>query len=220
MINNTIYATVSGHAGYSWNHAQARKYKDLILSSNIGASEAPLAYIGSQMELDRALELLINKLDEKGILNDTVIALVGDHYPYELSLSEINEISSYEKDAVVSVNKSNFILWNNDMDNVLVNKVGSQIDVIPTIYNVFGIDYDSRIFIGKDILSTEDGLAIFSNRSWVTDKGIYYAQKREFVPNQNVVIDDDYVSNMNKIVNSKISMSKYIIDYNYYKKIK
>ena len=40
----------------------------------------------------------------------TVIALVGDHYPYTIDINTINEISTYKKDSVVEVNKSNFII--------------------------------------------------------------------------------------------------------------
>ena len=215
-----FYATVSGHSGYSWSaNAMARKHKEEYLNAGLNYSEGPASYIASQMELDRALELLIQKLDEKGILEDTVIALVGDHYPYELTIDEVNEVSSYEKDSVVLVNKSNFILWNSSMENVVVEKVGSQLDVIPTIYNLFGIDYDSRLFVGKDILSTEGGLAIFGNRSWVSDKGIYYSHKNEFVAYNGVEVEEEYVKKINQIVNSKISISKLIIENNYYKKV-
>ena len=232
MINVTIddyinednfmvfYASVSGHSGYTWaSNAQARKHKDEFLAGNINASEKPSAYFAAQMELDKALELLIQKLDEAGKLEDTVIALVGDHYPYELTVDEVNELSSYKKDSVVEINHSNFILWNSEMDRVKVTKVGSQIDVIPTIYNAFGIKYDTRLFIGNDILSTTDGLAIFGNRSWVSDYGTYYSASKKFVPKEDVEIPEGYVDNMNKIVNNKITMSKMIIENNYYKKV-
>ena len=232
MITNTIddyinddnfmvfYASVSGHAGYTWaSNAQAKKHKEELLAAGLNYSERPSAYIAAQMELDRALEFLINKLDEAGKLSDTVIALVGDHYPYELNLSEINEVSSYTKDAVVTVNKSNFILWNSEMDTIKVTKVGSQIDVMPTIYNVFGIEYDSRLFIGNDILSNTPGLAIFGNRSWVSDYGTYYSASKTFVPVDENEIADEYVTNMNKIVNNRITMSRLIIENNYYKKV-
>ena len=158
-------------------------------------------------------------MDEEGILEDTVIALVGDHYPYYLSLDEVNEISSYEKDNVVEINRSNFILWNSAMDTVEVDKVGSQIDVLPTIYNLFGISYDSRLIIGKDILSTEPGLAIFGNSSWVSDKGTYYASSGEFVSRDGSVVDNDYIKYMNSVVSNKITMSKYIMTEDYYKKV-
>lgn len=214
-----FYATVSGHASYNWGNAASKKHKDEYMAAGLSYSEGPASYIAAQMELDQALELLIQKLDEAGRLSDTVIALVGDHYPYELTIDEINEVSTYEKDSRVEVNRSNFILWNSEMDTVKIDKVGSQLDVIPTIYNAFGISYDSRLFIGKDILSTEGGLAMFGDRSWVTDKGTYFAGSRKFVSKDDVEVEDDYVNTINQIVNNKITMSKLIIENNYYKKV-
>ena len=105
------------------------------------------------------------------------------------------------------------------MDTIRISKVGSQLDVIPTIYNVFGIKYDSRLFIGKDILSTEGGLAMFGNRSWVTDKGTYFSASGKFVPVNGAEYDENYVKVINQIVNNKITMSKLIIENNYYKKV-
>lgn len=212
------YVTVSGHGDYGFNYsAMARKHKDDV--ANLNYSEKPLSYLAAQIELDQALELLIKKLDEAGELEDTVIALVGDHYPYYLSLDEVNEIASYEKDSVVEINRSNFILWNSEMETVEIEKVGSQIDVLPTIYNLFGLEYDSRLIIGKDILSTEPGLAIFGNSSWVSDKGTYFASSGEFVSRDGVTVDDDYIRYMNSIVSNKITMSRNIMKYDYYRKV-
>ncbi len=223
-VNNdhfmVFYATNSGHSDYLWNaNAMAKKHKEEYLSFGLNYSEKPSVYLAAQMDLDQALELLIKKLDEAGKLEDTVIALVGDHYPYDIPVDEINELSDYKRDDKVEINSSSFILWNSEMETVNVNKVGSQLDVIPTIYNLFGIDYDSRLFIGKDILSTEGGLAIFGDRSWVSDLGTYFYKGKNFVPNKGVNVPDDYVKKMNQIVNNKITMSKLIIDNNYYAKV-
>ena len=212
------YVTVSGHGDYGFDYsAMARKHKDDV--ANLNYSEKPLSYLAAQIELDQALELLIKKLDEAGELEDTVIALVGDHYPYYLSLDEVNEIASYEKDSVVEINRSNFILWNSEMETVEIEKIGSQIDVLPTIYNLFGVEYDSRLIIGKDILSTEPGLAIFGNSSWVSDKGTYFASSGEFVSKDGSEVDSEYVKYMNNVVSNKITMSRYIMKYDYYRKV-
>lgn len=214
-----FYASVSGHGGYSWSgNAQSSKHRNEV--SDLNYSEPVRAYIAAQMEFDKALELLINKLEASGKLKDTVIAFVGDHYPYMLSLDQVNEAASYKKDNVIEINHSNFAVWNSEMEKINIDKVGSQIDVLPTIYNLFGLKYDSRLIVGKDILSTAPGLAIFSNRSWVTDSGKYFANTKKFVANDGVSVDDDYVANMNNIVSSKITMSKNIVQYNYYSKIK
>lgn len=232
MISNTIndyinddkfmvfYATVSGHSPYNWNSNQmAKKNKEEALKMNYSYSEEAYSYLASQMELDKALEILLNKLEESKRLEDTVIALVGDHYPYELTLEQVNELSEYEKDGIIEVNRSNFILYNSQMQTIKIDKVASQIDVLPTLYNLFGIDYDSRLIIGKDILSTEPGLAIFGNRSWVSDYGSYFSNSKKFIVKENNEVTEDYISQINQIVNNRINMSKLIIENDYYKKV-
>lgn len=214
----TYYVTVSGHGDYNFSQsAMAKKHQAEV--DNLNYSEKVKAYLAAQIELNNALEVLIQKLSDKEVLDDTVIALVGDHYPYYLSVDEVNEVASYKKDDVVEINHSNFILWNSKMESKVIDKVGSQIDVLPTLYNLFGIDYDSRLIIGKDILSTEEGLAIFGNRSWVSDKGTYYAKSNEFVLKDGEKIEENYVKDMNRKVNNKVAMSGYILTKDYYRKV-
>ncbi|MEG1288244.1 MAG: sulfatase-like hydrolase/transferase [Bacilli bacterium] len=222
FINNdkpffTYYVTVSGHGDYNWSNAMSKKHYDEV--KDLGYSEKVLAYLAGQIELDRALDTLIKKLDENGKLDDTVIALVGDHYPYYLTCEEVNELSKDKKDPVIEINHSNFILWNNKMDNVIVEKVGSQIDVLPTIYNLFDIPYDSRLIIGKDILSTETGLAIFGNNSWVSDYGTYFSENSSFIPKKDIELPENYIKNMNAIVQNKMNISKLIMTEDYYSKV-
>lgn len=213
----TYYITVSGHAPYNFGggNSTATRYKEM--TKDLPYSTEMKAYLASQIELDKALELLIQKLEEKGILDDTVIALVGDHYPYTIDIDDINTVSNYKKDEIVEVNRSNFIIWNNQMEEpIYVDKVGSQIDVLPTLLNLFGINYDSRLIIGQDILSDKEGIAIFSNRSWVTDYGTYFAATGEFYQKNGTNIEDNYVQKINSEVANKFIMSNYFIKYNIY----
>ena len=215
----TYYVTVSGHFDYEFDqNSMARKNKEYV--KNLPYDEKTKGYLATQIELDKALESLINKLEEVGKLKDTVIVLVADHYPYALSLSEINKVAGYEKDNIIEVNRSNLILWNSEVETTKISKVSSQIDVIPTVYNLFGIDYDSRLFVGKDILSNEPGLAMFSNRSWVSDYGKYFSASKKFIKKEDVEVEDDYVTRMNSIVSNKMNISKLITSSNYYNSLK
>lgn len=212
----TYYITVSGHSPYNSSSRPAKKYLDLVEGEY---STAVKYYLASQMELDRALEQLVKNLEASGELEDTVIALVGDHYPYTLSTDEMNEVSNYTKDGVVEVNKSNFIIWNSEMEEpIVVDKIGSQIDVLPTLLNLFGIEYDSRLIVGKDILSNGECLAIFSNYSWVSDYGTYYARNKKFVPKEGTTLEnqEEYVKAINNRVSNYYSISKLIMDNDYY----
>ena len=102
---------------------------------------------------------------------------------------------------------------------IKVNKVGTSIDILPTVLNLFGVEYDSRLLIGRDILSDAEGLAIFSDRSFITDKGRYNATTEEFIPNKGVEIEDDYVEKMNDIIYKKFKMSRLILENDYYRKV-
>ncbi|MBQ3021497.1 MAG: LTA synthase family protein [Bacilli bacterium] len=211
----TYYVTVSGHMNYNWKNAMSKKHKNLV--DNLPYSEKVKAYIATQIELDKALEKLILELEKANKLESTVIALVGDHYPYELTIDEINEASNYEKDNIIEINRSNFILWNKNTPTTKIEKIGSQIDVLPTLLNLFGIEYDSRLIVGKDILSNTEGIAIFSNNSWISDKGKYFSNSNKFIPkNNNSIIPENYIKTTNINVNQKILMSKNIIKENYY----
>ncbi len=216
----TYYITVSGHSPYNVNDNIGKMHFDQVKDLEYGTSVK--YYLAAQIELDKMLEELIKKLEESGQLDDTVIALVGDHYPYTLSIDEMNEVSSYKKDLTVEVNRSNFILWNNAMEEpIQVDKVGSQIDVLPTLLNLFGIEYESRMIMGKDILSNSEGIAIFSDRSWTTDYGTYKSGSKTFIPKEGKTLDNqaEYIKRINNKVSNYFSISKLIIEHDYYKYI-
>ena len=104
-------------------------------------------------------------------------------------------------------------------ETIKIDKVGSQIDVLPTLLNLFDIEYDSRLIIGKDILSNNEGIAIFSDRSWVTDCGTYFETKEQFITRENATVEEGYVDRINKEVSDKFSMSNLFIKYNIYDRI-
>ena len=141
----------------------------------------------------KALELLINKLEESNKLNDTIIVLLGDHYPYGLDLDTINELSTYKRDDLYEINHNALIIWNNNLNTIKVDKVGMPIDVIPTVYNLFGVSYDSRLFAGTDLLSTSEGLAMLEDRSWITNKARYNSTTNSYEGS----VDEDYIKNIN-----------------------
>jgi len=219
-INNkdpflAYYMSVSGHFYYNYNgNSMVRKNWNKV--KNLNYPEEVKGYIATQIELDKALEILINKLDEVGKLDNTVIVLLADHYPYNLSINNINVLSSYKRDSLIEANSNSLIIYNNKMKKVNVSKVGMSIDVLPTVFNLFGMEYDSRLIMGKDILSTTEGIAIFKDKSWVTNKGTYYASSGKFVAKVDDVADN-YVDTINSIVSNRVAISRMIVDNDYYR---
>ena len=214
----TYYVSVSSHMPYS-KIGNAIVNKNWSLVKNLDYSEEAKGYLASVIELDKAVSSLIKSLEENNKLDDTVIAIIPDHYPYSLSLNAINELSDYKRDDTIEVNHNTLIIWNTKTPGVTINKTASQLDFLPTIYNLFDVAYDSRLFMGKDILSSELGLVYFQNKSWVSDKGTYLASQDKFIPKEGVSVDDEYVDNINKTVANRMRLSKLIIENDYYAKV-
>lgn len=211
----TYYMTVSGHLDYT-KEGNSIVSKNWDLVKNLDYSDKAKSYLATQIELDRAMESLLKELENKGILEDTVIVLLADHYPYGLSLEEINELSSYKRDELFEINHNALIIYNSNMKNINITKVGMPIDVLPTIYNLFDIKYDSRLFAGSDLLSNSDGMVILDNLSWITDRGRYNSLNGKYSGD----IDSDYISNINNIIQNKIIFSRNMITYDGYRYIK
>lgn len=209
------YMTISGHLEYNFM-GNNMSYKNKETVKDLEYSEAIKAYIAAQIELDKALEELINKLEENNILDDTVIVLSADHYPYGLTTEQMKEIMNIE-DEKFDIHQNNLIIYNSKLTKTVeVNKIGESLDILPTILNLFGIEYDSRLLMGTDLLSNSDGIVIFNDRSWITEKGKYNAATKKFTPYTDN-IDDNYVEEINKIVYNKYVVSKNILDTDYYR---
>ena len=214
----TYYMSISGHLEYNFSGGNAIASKNKELVDGIDANNAIKAYIATQIEFDRSLELLMEKLENDGILDDTVIVITPDHYPYGLSNDDISSYVDFMKDSNFDLYKNNLIIYNSEIKNKHVSKYTSSLDVLPTILNLFGIEYDSRLLIGNDIFSNADDLVIFNNKSWITSKGRYNYLKRKFEPFVDDV-SDEYIDEINEIVDMKFQMSKLIISKNYYNKL-
>ena len=154
-------------------------------------------------------------MEEAGKLEDTVIIVSGDHYPYGLTLEELNELSDYKKDENFEKHRMPFLIWSGNMEEpIKVDKVGCSLDILPTVHNLFGINYDSRLLMGTDLLSSSEGLVIFSNRSFITSKGRYNSLNKKF---EGESVDENYISEISKIIYNKYQISRMILENDYYK---
>lgn len=222
-INNdkflAYYMTVSGHLNYTTTgNAMVRRNWDAV--KDLPYSDKAKGYLAANIELDKAVGELIKNLEEAGKLEDTVIVISGDHYPYGLTLEEINEISTYERDDKFEKYHMPLMIWSGSMkEPIKIEKLGTSIDILPTVLNLFGVEYDSRLLIGKDILSDSDPLVIFADRSFITDKGKYNAVTGEFIANDGEQIEEGYVDKINSVIYRRFQMSRLILEKDYYRKV-
>ena len=212
------YMSISGHLAYNFGgNAMANKNKSLV--SDMNAGDAIKAYMATQIEFDRSLELLINKLEEKGILDDTVLVIAPDHYPYGLTFDQIREYDPSISNENFDLYKNTLIIYNPSIEGVKVDKYVSSIDILPTLLNMFGITYDSRLLMGNDVFSDEEGLVIFNNKSWITDKGRYNYSGNTAESFSDEELTADYIDRINNLVDLKFKMSKLIISNDFYRKV-
>lgn len=215
---HNYYMTVSGHMNYSFSgNFMAAKNKALV--AGLPYSDASKAYIACNLELEAAMKAMLEKLEAAGIADKTVIALSGDHYPYGLPRECIDELAGHKVEENFELYKSTMILWKKGMDTVVVDKPCASLDRIPTLSNLFGLEYDSRLMMGTDILSSAPTLVIFSNRSWITDRARYNTVTNEAEFFDGTKSDKAYIRTVNRIVADKFKYSAKILETDYYGKI-
>lgn len=204
------YMTVSGHLNYTFS-GNSMSYKNKDVVKDLPYSDNVKAYIAANVELDRALEKLLGYLTEKGKLDDTVIVVSPDHYPYGLKTYELNEVSKTDRSDKFEMFHTSLILYNSAMkENKVVEKYVSSIDVLPTVYNLFGVNYDSRLLMGTDALSESEGLVMLSDRSWINENGSYNSMTGKFTSFKEG-LPEDYVSKINAKVYGKFTTSSLLL---------
>lgn len=213
---HVYYMTVSGHMNYTFaGNDMAEKHRDAV--ENLDYSEETRAYLACNIELDLAMEYLLDQLEQAGVLEDTVICLTPDHYPYGLSKECIDELAGHVVEDNFELYRSTLILWSGDMEkNIVVNKPCSSLDILPTLSNLFGLEYDSRLLMGRDILSDSEGLVVFSNRSFITKHGHYNARTDEFIPYDDEAIPESYAQAVMDQVNDMFYYSAVVLENDYY----
>lgn len=214
---HTYYMTVSGHHNYRFGYNTiADKNEDLVKDLDMG--EGARAYIATHIELDRALEYLINALDEAGKLEKTVICLTTDHYPYGLTDSQYKGMLGHSiQYGGLERHRSDLFIWNSEMETVTIDKPCCQVDVLPTLLNLFGFTYDSRLYSGTDILSDSYGLAMTANQSFITDKIIYNSRyEKVYKLDENWEMPEGYLESYIQIVKNRFSIASNILNYDFY----
>ena len=211
---HVYYLTVSGHLEYNFGiQDMAAKHEEE--TEDLELSEGPRAYKAANMELDLAMELLIERLDEAGVLENTVIVIAGDHYPYALSNKEISELRGHKISEPYEKFRSTAIIWTPDMKPMTIEKAASNLDLLPTVSNLFGLDYDGRLLMGSDIFSDRPGLVVFEDKDWITDSGT----RRELAASE-AASDIQYVKEIDSRVADMFKYSAWILDYDYYSSLK
>ncbi len=220
---HAYYMTVSGHMYYSFkDNFIASKNRQVV--ENLPYSSQAKAYLATQVEFDLAMANLLSQLEEAGKLENTLIAISADHYPYGLDHETIEELNGGAVDKHFELYRNAFILYSPGMTPEVVDKPASSLDILPTLSNLLGLNYDSRLMMGRDIFSEADPLVILGNRSFITDLGSYNTATGEFVRSDKAADMDveqlnTYRREISNEVNAKFYYAEKILEQNYYEKV-
>ena len=217
--------TYSGHLPFTTEKGVCKKLviEDILAEEKL--EELPKDYILPEMteedcarrqakETDYMVELLLNTLQEKGLIENTVIVVFTDHYLYTLSDQTI--LDKYKETSNNLINKTPFFIWDNGETKKKITSVTSQLNIMPTLLNLFGLEYHPNYYIGEDALNNNyHGIVFFSDYSWY-DGNVYVDGG---IVTNNKTIDQIALEDKNYYINYIIRKNDLTLKYNYFKKI-
>lgn len=228
---SVYYMSVSGHGFYT-NFNNGMSMKNRAEVENLDYSTTVQAYLAANMELEHALAYLVDELEKAGIADDTVIAICPDHYPYALEKGEswgnsedyLGELYGFTVTNSAERDHNALILWSGCLENensdmaTTISTPTYSLDILPTLCNLFGVEYDSRLLVGRDVFSGAEAIVVWPDYNWKTERGYYDYTRKQFIPAEgDEAADDEYIDRINSIVRNKIAYSKAVLNYDYFK---
>ncbi len=234
LAKHTPFSDINDHSTYSVNI----KGEDGTEYSYLEGTKMG-NYLKSVHYADEAIGELMTSLEEKGMLDNTIIVLYGDH-DAKLKRSEFEKLITSEyydsllidptkrmdviDDYTYELNrKVPFIIWSKDKINTdyvgTFDKVMGMIDVSPTLENMLGT-YNPYA-LGHDIFSTDENVIVFPSGNWMTNKLYYNSSKKEYRQlESDTSISMDYINHYSEYAEEVINLSNGIIDYDLIRKVK
>ena len=209
--------------GYYQKITQAEhdgKWENICKDDNENLQNQVINMQAEFMDLDLAVETMIERLDDLGILEDTLIVLYGDHEPYYMSNGEKQlKYAIYDCDDSTNpeLYQTTLIMYNENLNtqyealygNTEYDKLSSPYNIVPTILDLLGVEYNENYYVGKSAFLVEDELenifysheleAIFSDKVYIADIKDYSYKAED--------VDDDYLERFD---NHSIELAKRI----------
>lgn len=221
---HAYYMTFSGHGPYSEANPIAVRNLETVkqLLGDRKLTETAKYYLAANYELEKAMTLLLEKLEAAGKLDKTMIVIAGDHYPYYLSEYHYNSLAGHKVDTNFEKFSSTCIMYCSGIETVQVDTPCCNVDILPTVYNLFGMEYDSRLLMGTDVFANNTHIATLYNNSFITDKVKYNSKngKAEWLPGTEGMSDaekENYLNYCITTTKNRYAASLSLIDENFYR---
>ncbi len=208
--------TVTAHQPYEESSTYGDLYYDLFDDTDY--SDSVKRYLSKTKVTDDALGRLMDLLNDAGKLDDTVIILYGDHYPYGLSNKDVSSMVDYDIDEFYEIERTPFLIYNNQLTAEVFSEKTFYMNLLPTVANLFNLEYDPRFYLGEDLFSESfSGRVVFADGSWEDEIARYNAVNSEVTYFQEgKTYSASEIQKINRDIYNKKTMSKLAIDVNYF----
>ena len=216
---NTII-TRSAHLSYVYNevlsHYALKQYPEY--RGLYGSEEEDCARVKAKL-VDDMFARLLQELEEKGQLENTVIIGMTDHYTYGYkNMEELYAHSGVDDELLLE--KTPCFVWSADGPDMDVEKTLNTSDLLPTVLNLMGIDSPYN-YLGQDAFDPNyEGYALFPDGSWITDGVVCKASKKgseQILRNEKgVALTEEYLEKMSDTVQEYIHISNLLLSSDYY----
>ena len=221
-VNNepfvTYYMTISGHREFNFNDNYIC-YKNMDLVADEPYSSNVRAYLACQLELEKSMELLLQRLEEAGVLENTVIVLTADHYPNGLTDEELSELAGHEISDNFGRFRNGAFIYKAGMTPEVVDAPSSHLDLLPTLSNLFGLDFDSRLYMGRDVFSDAEPFVMFRDRSWITDLACYNSNTGEVTNYTDTPVSEEYIRQKHNDLSNRFTVSTWILENDFWRQL-
>lgn len=206
----TFITTFTPHLPYDTTNEVFNKIlldEDTLESLTVSDDEETTVINVLSNETDNFIKVLLQRLEKDNLLDDTVLVIFSDHYNYYYSDEDkICEMKNTTKELIYKVP---FVIWSKDIAHKDVSLLVQTIDILPTLANMFGLDYIAKNYLRADVFSSyHKNLVYFNNYSWYDGN-----------------IHSKDITNISKIYNNNfeyvtkiININNLIMKLNYYSK--
>ena len=174
----TYITTITMHGMY-YERNNLADYRERILEvyTPTGENENEdiiIDYMSTIMEFDKALGMLMDDLEERGLLDNTTIAIFADHNAYYQSLgAKVKGIEDYDTDQDYSdLYRVPFLIYDQNLPHMEIDKFTCQADIVPTLLDLLGIHYYSNMYYGHSVFTPEESVIYSRAYNFFIDDGI------------------------------------------------
>ncbi len=211
--------TAGMHFFYDTDTTLGNRYLDEVNKVMPNATMDVKRYMSKSIDFDRGLARLFELFEADGLMDDTVFVIYADHHPFRIPYNDIANHTTYvDRSKGLSIDRSPLIIYHKGTDAEVFSMPSSQVDILPTLANLFNLNFDPRVYIGQDLFSELNNVVIFTNGSWKTTIGEFSATRQTFTPyDEAITYTTDEILEINQYVKNQFTISDEILKTDYFK---